>query len=173
MNPDMRRPEAGEHHPYYARYIERVQGNDVLAILTAQGAETAAFLATIGEEKSLHRYAEGKWSIREIIGHLTDAEQVFCYRALTFARGDVSELPGFEEGDYVVSGEFDRIPLAKLAERYAAQRRVTLALFETLPPEAWSRTGTANGAKISVRALAWALAGHELHHLGVVRERYL
>lgn len=166
-------PAATEFNPYYARYIARVPQGDIIAQLGKQAIETAALLESISADKAEHRYAPGKWSIKEVVGHLADAERVFTYRALRFARGDTNALHSFDENAYVPAGEFGRRSLPELAEELRAVRAATIALFKGLPEETMSRTGVASGSIVSVRALAWITAGHELHHVALLRERYL
>jgi uncharacterized damage-inducible protein DinB len=165
-------PAADEYAPYYGRYIARLDGSDVLALLVSQAASTAKLLAATSETLAMHRYAEGKWSVKEVIGHLADGERIFAYRALRFARNDATELPGFEENAYVPEGRFDLRTLKSLAAEFAAVRASTLALFRGLDETALLRRGTANGVGVSVRALAAIIAGHEHHHVGLLRERY-
>ena len=164
-------PAADEHNPYYGKYIALV-GPDSLAALESQARSTAAFLAAVPEEKGNYRYAEGKWSVKEVIGHLADGERIFAYRALRIARADTTDLPGFEENDYVPAGRFDRRTLADMAAELASVRAATLTLVRSLDAEALVRMGSANGSPVSVRALVAIIAGHELHHLGLLRERY-
>lgn len=166
-------PGAGEHAPYYARYTALVPAGDIIATLERQSEETARFLAGLTADQAAHRYAPGKWSIKEIIGHLTDAERIFAHRALRFARGDATPLPGFDETVYTPAGEFDDRTLEDVAADLRAARASTVALFRGLPAHAMTRAGTASDAHVTVRALAWITAGHELHHLNVIRERYL
>lgn len=168
-----RRPAPSEHNPYYTRYIDRVPETDIIAVLEAQAGDTERLLVSIGEEKSLQRYEPGKWSIREVVGHVSDAERLFAYRALAFARGEAKPLPGFDENEYVVQGQFDAVPFGQLVDALKVTRASTLALFRTISAEAWDRVGIANNDPISVRALAFVIAGHERHHLAVLRERYL
>lgn len=167
------RPAPAEHAPYYARYIDLVSDGDILKTLESQAAATGSLLRPIEEERSLYRYAPGKWSIREVIGHVTDAERVFAYRALAFSRGDSCRLPSFDENAYVQTGGFDRVPMRELVDGFVAVRRSTLALLRAMPDEAWDYIGVASDNAISVRALAFVMAGHELHHIRVVREHYL
>lgn len=130
-------------------------------------------LRRFGEESGGVRYAAGKWSVREAVGHMADAERVFTYRALRFARADATPLPGFDENAYVAAAGFDRRTLADLAEEFADVRRATVSFFCALDPEALAMPGTANGARVTVGALAWIIAGHERHHARILRERYL
>jgi hypothetical protein len=167
------RPQINEHAPYFSRYIDLVPEDDVAGAIEAQGRETAALLAKISEEKAAFRYAPDKWSIKQVVGHVTDAERVFAYRLMSIARGESRSLPGFDENDYVRNANFDEIPFAELLEGLAATRRATLALVRGLAAEAWTRAGTANDKPTTVRAVAYTLLGHERHHLRVLRERYL
>lgn len=167
------RPATDDFPPYYGTYINQVAGADALPVLVAQRDSTARFLAGIPEARAGYRYAEGKWSIREVIGHLSDAERIFAYRMLRFARADETPLPGFDENQYVPAGDFVRRSLADLAAEFAAVRDGTLALAQSLDSVAIARRGLASGKSISVGSLAWVIAGHEAHHLRVIRERYL
>lgn len=166
------RPAEDEYSPYFATYIGHVPAGDVLETLTRQLDDTAAFLAMVSPAQAAHRYAPDKWSVKEIVGHLADSERIFSYRALRFGRGDTTPLASFDENKYVPESGADTRPFPELALEFAAVRRATLAFFDSLPPAAWSRRGEASGKSISVRALAWIIAGHELHHLGVLRSRY-
>ena len=168
-----RRPAATEFAPYYARYIDPVPDGDVVATLEAQLAETLALLGGIPEPRGTHRYAPDKWSIKEVVGHVSDSERIFAYRALRIARFDETPLAGYDQDPYVAAGQFDARAIADLAAELAAVRRATLALLRGLPGAAWDRRGTANGVGVSVRALAWIIAGHERHHVRLLRERYL
>ena len=167
------RPSPAEHAPYYQTYLDLVPQGDVLQTLAEQVSTTRAFLGGIGEERAGHRYAPGKWSIREVVGHLIDTERIFAYRALRFGRGDPTPLPGFEQDDYVREGGFDRRSLADLAAELAEVRRASVALFRGLPAGALDSGGIASGREITVRCLPVIIAGHERHHVGVIRERYL
>jgi uncharacterized damage-inducible protein DinB len=167
------RPTPDEHAPWQARYIALVPDGDITATLAAQARETAALLRGLSAEQAGHRYAPGKWSVREVLGHMIDAERVFAYRALSFARGDQAELPGFEEDDWVREAGHERCDLRDLVDDYETVRAATLTVLRRLDDGAWARTGLANGVRCSVRALVWVTAGHERHHLAVLRERYL
>lgn len=167
------RPEASEYVPEYAKYISLVQGEDVLRALGDQIEGTLATLRKVSQQDSLRRYAAGKWSLREVVGHLIDAERIFAYRALRFARNDQTELPGFEQDDYVPAARFDERPWADLLAEFEAVRRANILMFRGLDGDAWSRRGVASGNTWSVRALAYGIAGHELHHMGVIRAKYL
>lgn len=167
------RPAADEHAPYYGRYIQQVPDGDVIDFLARQQDEVAAFLRAIPESLHEHRYAEGKWSIKEVIGHLSDAERIFAYRALRFARADQSPLTGFDENAYVPAGDFGARDYASLVDELVDVRRATLSLLRGLDGDAPLRRGKANDQEISVRALAWVMAGHVVHHQTILRERYL
>ena len=142
-------------------------------LLERQAEEFSAFLRAIPAGLHEHRYAEGKWSVKEVIGHLSDAERIFAYRALRFARGDRTELAGFDENAYVPAGEFGARDFESLVAEWESVRRATLSLLRGLSPEAAARRGVANRQEISVRALAYILAGHIIHHGNILRERYL
>ena len=166
------KPAASEHAAYYSRYVNLVQDGDVLAALSSQIAGTLGQLRAVSEQDSLKRYAPGKWSVREAVGHMIDTERVFAYRALRFARNDSTNLPGFEQDDFVAAAQFDSRPWADLQEELAAVRASTLLMFRGFSEEAWARQGFANGNPMSVRAAAYVIAGHELHHMKVLREMY-
>jgi hypothetical protein len=165
-------PQATEHLPYYSRYIALVQGTDLTATLEKQIDDSIPFLRSISEQKSLHRYAPGKWSIKEVLGHLIDGERIFTYRALRFARNDPKPLSGFDQDPYVEAAGFDAQPWSDLVSEFEHVRRSTILFFRGLTPEATMRAGLANDASITVRALGYIIAGHELHHVGILRERY-
>lgn len=166
------RPESTEYAPFYHRYIEQVPDGDIVSHLRSNGRELLETIGRIPEERGGHRYGPDKWTIREVIGHLTDAERIFAYRALRIARGDQTLLPGFDENAYVVAAGSDERTLADLARELAAVRESTVLLFESFPDEVWARMGNANGNPMSVRALAYVLVGHPAHHLRILHERY-
>lgn len=166
------RPAPTEYAPYYGRYIDLV-GDDLLGDLRKNGEATHRLLGTLPENSGDFRYAPDKWSVKEVLGHLVDGERVFAYRALRFARQDATPLPGFEQDDWVPNGDFGRRTLRSLLDEHHAVRAASLALFENLPEEAWDRVGIANDLPMSVRALAFAIAGHEAHHQRILREKYL
>jgi hypothetical protein len=165
-------PDPTEHGLYYAPYIARVPTGDIARTLDAQLGEITALAESFGEARGGHRYAPGKWSVKEVLGHLTDVERIFGYRALRIARGDSTPLAGFEENDYVAHADFDRRTLADLLSDLAIVRRSTVALFASLADEAVVRRGTANGSPLTPRAAAYIIAGHERHHAHILRERY-
>lgn len=168
-----RKPEATEYLAYYGRYIALVADGDVVATLESQMRDTHAFLAAIPPAVATYRYAPGKWSVNEMLGHIIDSERIFSVRALRFARADAAPLPGFEQDDYVQNASFDSYPLAELIAELESVRRSTVLFFRHLSEEAWLRRGTANNAEVTVRALAYIIAGHELHHREILRTRYL
>ena len=169
----MTRPEPSEYAAYFGKYLDLVAGDDLLVTLPAQSAKTLAFWRGISEEEACLRPSAERWSWKQVLNHLNDAERIFTYRALRFARGDQNELPGFEQDDYVRIGEADRLEWAELVKEYAAVRQATLALFRSLRSEDWLRAGIANGHRTSVRAAAYMVAGHELHHLNILGRDYL
>ncbi len=166
------RPAAGEYAPYFDRYVARVPEADALPVLERQRAEVRAAFEGIPEAKGGYRYAPGKWSIRELLGHVTDTERIFAYRALCIARGETAPLPGFEQDPYVANAGHDRWTLAELLEDFDAVRRTNLAMISHLDEAAVRRVGTSSGHATSVRAIAYILAGHVRHHLGVLAEKY-
>jgi uncharacterized damage-inducible protein DinB len=167
------RPPAGEYFAYFGTYIDKVPDGDVISVLEAGIGTTRKRLAAVTEERAGYRYAEGKWSIKEVLGHMSDTERIFSYRMLTFARGDAGPLPGFDETSYAPMQESDRVPFSLLLDEFAAVRAATLSLLKVLPPAAWERKGVASGNPLSARAAAWIIAGHEIHHRRVLEERYL
>lgn len=166
------RPEPGEYNPYYDRYISLISGADILGTLDAQRRQTLLLLSGRDEADGNFRYAPGKWSAKEVLGHVCDTERIFAYRALRIARGDQTPIEGFEQDDYVRNGPFANAPLEELVEDYIAVRRATLTLFRNLDEVAWSRRGVANKNEVTVRALAYIVAGHEMHHRRILEERY-
>ena len=168
----MTRPDSAEYAPAHASYVDLVDEDDILAALQQQSSETQKLLARLDEARAGYRYGEEKWSIKEVIGHIADAERIIGYRALAVARGETQSLPGFDENEYVRNAGFDAWKLGDLAEEYALVRRSNIVFFKNLLPEAWDRRGTANGQPVSVRGLAYVIVGHERHHLNVLRERY-
>jgi hypothetical protein len=166
-------PERGEAAPYYFAYIDKLANDDVMGTLQAQLAEAMELRAAIGEEKSLHRYAPEKWSIRQVLSHLNDTERVFVSRALWFARGFDSEMPSFDQDAAAAAARADEIPWASHLEEFRAVRLATLAFLRNLPRAAWARSGVASGNSFTVRALAFIVAGHFAHHVAILRERYL
>lgn len=166
------RPEPGEYAPYYDRYISLVSGSDILTTLESQRRQMLLLLSGRDESEGNFRYAPDKWSAKEVLGHVCDTERIFAYRALRIARADRTPIEGFEQDDYVRNGPFAHRPLAELIEDYIAVRRATLTLFRNLDEPAWLRRGLANKNDVSVRAIAYTVAGHELHHRRILEEKY-
>lgn len=166
------RPEPGEYAPYYERYISLVQGNDILTALDSQRRQMLLLLSGRDEADGDFRYASDKWSAKEVLGHVCDTERIFAYRALRISRGDRTPMESFEQDDYVRNGPFAARPLAEIIEDYIAVRRATLTLFRNLDEQAWLRRGIASNNEVSVRALAYMIAGHELHHRRILEEKY-
>jgi hypothetical protein len=167
------RPESSEYAPHYSTYVGHVPNGDIVETLATQHDATIVLLRSLPEESGGLRYAPGKWSVREVIGHVADAERIFSYRALRFARGDETPLTSFDENAYVANASFDDHPLPSLIDELEAVRRATVLLFASLNATEWMRTGVASNNAMSVRGLAWATAGHELHHVGLLKTRYL
>lgn len=168
------KPRPGEFPASASRYLDRLPDDDRLLAHLEEGLRQAEGLARgLTEEQQLHRYAPGKWSIREVLLHVVDDERIYAYRALRFARGDATPLPGFDEKAYAPLSGADTRSLGSILEEYRAVRAATLALFGHLPEEAFDRAGTADDRRATVRALAWHIAGHERHHLAAIREKYL
>jgi hypothetical protein len=167
----MHRPGPTEYAPAFAGYVALVPEEEVLAALETQLDDLLTLLRTVPEEQASVRHPPYTWSIKEVVGHVTDAERIFAGRALRFARSDPAPLPGFDENDYVRGARFDRLPLGDLVSEFEAVRRANLWLFRNLPDAVWSRTGEANGNVVSVRALAYIIAGHARHHTAILRQR--
>ncbi len=168
----MNRPEPSEFADFYATYVSKVPGKDVLGVLEAQRLQMLQLFAGRSERDGSFRYAPGKWTVKEVLGHINDTERIFTYRALRIARGDQTPLPGFEQDDFVRNGAFAERTLSGLAEEFAAVRNATLALFRSFPEDAWSRRGVASQKEVTVRALAFITAGHQIHHRLILEERY-
>jgi hypothetical protein len=167
------RPQAGEYDPSCQAYVSLVQSDNILAALTEQRRQTLLLLSARPDSDGDLRYAPGKWSVKELLGHVNDTERIFSYRALRISRNDAAPLAGFEQDDYVRNGPFQRLALPDLIEDYIAVRRATLSLFRNLDDDAWTRRGVANQKEVTVRALAYIIAGHELHHRRILEENYL
>jgi hypothetical protein len=168
----MKRPESAEYGEHYAGYISQVPGSDVLRILESQRLQMLHLFAGRSERDGGFRYAPGKWTVKEVLGHVTDTERIFSYRALRIARGDQTPLPGFEQDDYVRNGAFGERALAGLVEEFAAVRSASIALFRSFNEENWKRRGVASQKEVTVRALAFITAGHQIHHRVILEERY-
>lgn len=166
------RPKPGEYAPYYEKYIDLVKGEDILNILDQQRRQTMLLLSGRDEDDGNFRYAPDKWSAKEVLGHVCDTERVFAYRALRFSRADSTPLAGFEQDDYVRNGPFANHPLSDVVEEFIAVRRATISLLRNLDEAAWMRRGMANKNEVTVRGLAYIIAGHELHHRRILEEKY-
>jgi len=173
MNPHTKgRPAPTEAAPYYFTYIDRIASDDILDVMSRQHVDTLRVLRAIPDERSRHRYAADKWSIRQVVGHINDTERVFSYRALWFARGFTEPLGSFDQTVSVAHAESDAVPWAEHVAEFDAVRQATLALFGNLPAQRWSQGGTASGHPVTVRGLAYIIAGHVSHHLAILEERY-
>ena len=168
----LQKPEIGEYPAFYETYVSKVQGADVWASLEDGLKKMLAFLNSIDEEKANYAYAPGKWTIKEVLGHLIDSERIFAYRALCFARKEKQALPGYDENEYVAEANFQKRTIASLILEYELLRKSSIASFRGLDEATYLQSGIANGKEITVRALIAIIAGHELHHLQVIKERY-
>lgn len=167
------RPAVSEYAPYYNTYIRLVPAEgDLNLLLQEQLKSTCALLSGLSDEQGNYRYAEGKWSVKEVLGHITDNERIMGYRLLRIARGDKTPLPGYDQDTMMEGAPFQACSLAFLLEDYQAVRLATLTLLKSMTEEAWVRQGTASDCVFTARALACVIVGHELHHLQVLRERY-
>jgi len=173
MTGPVERPGPSEHEAYYSTYIDQVPEGDVLQLLGTQIETTLELLASVSPELETHRYAPDKWTVREVVGHVIDAERVFAHRAFSFARADASPIPGMDQDEYAAASNAAVRPLAELASELEAVRSSTLALFRGFPDEAWTRSGVASGFSFSVRCLPFIIAGHEIHHRRGLVENYL
>jgi hypothetical protein len=168
----MQRPTETEYATFYRGYVALVPETDIVGVLEPQVEEIRRLLAAVPAERETYRYAEGKWSIRQVLGHLVDGERVFGHRAFCFSRGEQAPLPSFDENEYAAGSRSDAVPLRELVEELALVRRANLAFLRRLDDCEWVQVGTASGKPVSVRALAWVMAGHPRHHLQILRERY-
>jgi uncharacterized damage-inducible protein DinB len=166
------RPEPSEYAPFFAGYVAKVLAGEILEVLEDQRARVVDGLSDLSDDRVDFRYAEGKWTVRQVLGHVNDAERVFGYRALCIARGEAAPLPGFDEQLYMANAPFAECAFADLRYEFDALRRANVLLLRQLDEAAWRRQGTANGTPVTVRALAYIMAGHVEHHLGILRERY-
>jgi uncharacterized damage-inducible protein DinB len=167
------RPETDEYAPYYGKYVTLVPDGDIATTLAAQLEDTLALFRSIPEERGSYAYAPGKWSIKELLGHVIDTERIFAYRALRIGRNDKTPLPGFEQDDYVDGTDFNARTLGSLIDEFAAVRQANLQLFKHFTDAEWQRRGTASEKEVSARALAYIVAGHELYHRDILKTRYL
>ncbi len=167
------RPSPDEYPSFYAGYIAQVPDGDVIEALIGGAEIAAALLHDVTEETGDAAYAAGKWTLKEVLLHCADAERIFAYRALRIARGDTTPLPGWDENAYTPECGAGGRTLPSILDELESVREATVTLFQGLPEESWTRSGSANGKPVSVRALAWITAGHLLHHLGIIQDRYL
>jgi len=170
---NMHRPEQSEYDPYYEKYISLVIDNEVVPVLASQMTELQDIFATVPEEKGTYAYADGKWTIKEVLSHLIDAERIFAYRVFRIARGDKTAIEGFEQDGYIENSHANQRTFGELLDEMNLLRRANVLFFKNLGDEDWIRTGVANNAEISVRALAFIMAGHIRHHVTILRSRYL
>lgn len=166
------RPDVDEIPSHLVGYVKKVPESDPVMVLAAQIEDTAALLRGLSDDQAMYRYAHGKWSVKEVVGHVADVERIMAYRALRIARGDTTPLPGFDENAYVPAAKFDARSLADLVGELRTVRAATLALLRTFGTDAWRRRGTASGKPVSVRALAYVIPGHERHHVEILKTRY-
>lgn len=169
----MSRPQPNEYDPYYEQYVSLVPEDRIVPVLAAQPAELAALFAGVDEARGTYAYADGKWTIKQLLGHLIDGERIFAYRALRISRGDKTPIEGFEQDGYIENAYANERSFSDLLREFSLIRETTVMLFDHLKKDAWGWTGTANDVQISVRALAWIMAGHVRHHAAILNERYL
>ena len=167
------RPQSSDYAPYFAKYILQVPDGDFVKTLESQLSDLTRILGPLTEEQAAFRYAPGKWSIKEVLGHVNDAERIFAYRLLRIGRGDQTPLPGFEQDDYIKTANSDARSLASLLEELASIRRASLSLIRSLDDASWLRRGTASGKEISALALAFIIAGHAIHHQSILEKQYM
>lgn len=168
----MSRPQPAEYDPYYQKYISLVPEEDIIPSLKVQIGELAELFKGMTEEKGTYAYADGKWTVKEVLSHLIDGERMFAYRALRVARGDKTPIEGFEQDGYIENSHANRRPISKLIDEFTLLRKANLMFFENLEPGDWIRTGIANNVEISVRSLAWIMVGHIRHHVAILQDRY-
>ena len=169
----MKHPQKDEYAAYYHTYVDKVPNGDIIKILKRQSDQIKKLLKNVSKKRALFRYSSGKWSVREIIGHMIDTERVFAYRALRFARNDQNDLPGFDENEYVRQSNYNDIKLKELVDEFCALRKSNAMMFKNFSDEITLRKGRANSNSFTVRAMAYIMAGHVNHHLGIIKERYL
>ena len=166
------RPRTGDNNPYYDRYISLIGDNDIIEVLEEQRKTSEKFLKTIIEEQGNYSYADGKWAVKEVLGHVIDTERIMAYRALAFARNEEQSLPGFEQDDYVAESNFNKRSLIDMISEFRTVRESNIILFKSFDDEILKRRGTASESEITVLALIFIIAGHEKHHMKILREKY-
>lgn len=169
----MKRPSDNDYAPFYAGYIKHIEGDDIIKFLNDQLIEDGKLFDSISEEKASYSYTKGKWTIKEVVGHLIDVERVMAYRALCIARGEKQSLPGFEQDDYVANGKFNNRTLKNLTEELRLVRESNLAMFKNFDEEMLDRRGVANNFEVTALSFLFIIAGHEMHHMKILKERYL
>ncbi|RKY99655.1 MAG: DNA damage-inducible protein DinB [Ignavibacteriae bacterium] len=167
------KPKPGDYDPYFEQYIKLVEGDDIIKILYEQNKTCRKLINSISDHKGNYRYADGKWTIKEVLGHILDTERIFAYRALSLARGEKKSLPGFDHNDYVKEGNFNSRELLELSFEFKLLRETNLLLYKSFSEEMLCKRGLTNEAPVTVLALFYFIAGHEKHHLNVLEEKYL
>ncbi|WP_436374920.1 DinB family protein [Cytobacillus sp. BC1816] len=169
----LKKPKSNEYAPYYEKYVSSVPEGDLLQILDEQIKETMNLVKDLNEDQAQFRYAPEKWTVKEVIGHITDTERIMSYRLLCIGRGDLAKLPGYDDNEYVKNGQFNRFSIRELVEQLSYVRQNTIALLKSLDDESLLRRGNANGTEVTARAIAYIIAGHELHHRTLIKDRYM
>jgi hypothetical protein len=165
-------PQTGEYNSYYESYIAFVRGKDISQVLLSQVEEVRTAFEQLGEGNSQKPYAAGKWTGKEVLGHIMDTDRIMAYRALAIARGEEAALPGYDENAYVLNGQFNDISIERLLEEFEFSRYALVSLLKNLPASSYTSRGNANNSPVSVRALFYIIAGHTVHHLNILKERY-
>lgn len=169
----MQRPKTNEFAPYYNTYISKVEGDGAMSMLESQPAELRSMLGELDEERGSYAYAEGKWTLKELLSHIIDGERIFSYRILRISRGDETPIEGFEQDDYITNSNANNRPLDDLISEFELERKANMLMFRNISDEGSRRMGTASGVGVSVRALVYIAAGHFAHHAAILQERYL
>ncbi|MDP3148962.1 MAG: DinB family protein [Ignavibacteria bacterium] len=169
----MHKPETSEYAPYYQRYIDLINSEDIFSFYKLQAEEIVSLFKNVDEDQTSFRYAEGKWTMKEVLGHIVDSERIFGYRVLAISHGEKNPLPGFAENDYVRNGKYENRSLQSLLAEYSHLSSANLELFKSLDEEMLSQKGTASGKEVTTRAILFVTIGHEKHHLEIIKTRYL
>jgi len=169
----MKHPAKNEYAPYYQKYVSLIPNGNILEVMEKQNEQFCEFLAQFDEERANHRYAKGKWSIKEVIAHLIDVELVFMYRALRFSRNDKASLHGFEQDEFIANGDFSNLTMSELVEQFYHMRKAAIPMFSSFTDKMWSRKGTASDSSFTVRAIAYIMVGHVIHHMRVIHQKYM